>query len=122
MALHSLPCRDTLALLLVPCPNPLHKYGDRHLCASSVRGRNVEALRPLSSRWVSAAHFPPSSPRKGGSMFRGCLTKATTWGHCDFARRRLSTVWPGPRPLPDSSSSSQELQGIKSLAVEGADR
>lgn len=33
-------------------------------------------------------------------------------------------VWQGPRPLPDSSSSSsslEELQGTKSLAIEGAD-
>ena len=70
----------------------------------------ASALSVLSSVWV------PAAPGRC-AMLRGCLTKVTAWGHCDFAQSRLSTIWPRPQACCPAPPPQKSLQGVEGLAL-----
>ena len=94
-------------------PALYHEQGDRHLMCQLWQGSGLWTPFPPLSYLGLRSTVPTCWSLEGGAVFRRCLTKVATWGHCDFAHRRLSRVWPAwaPGPLPDSSSSAEEPAG-----------
>lgn len=67
--------------------------------------------------FLSFLLFGSLQPLGVGAMLRGCLTKVTTWGHCDFAQSRLSTIWPRPQAHCPAPPPQKSLQGVEGLAL-----
>lgn len=77
--------------------------------------RRRTAWKPLPL--ISSLLLGSLQPLEGGAVLRGCLTKVTTWGHCDFAQSRMSTIWPRPRAHCLTPPPQRSLQGIEGLAL-----